>query len=123
MLYNRQTRYHRSGVNGLLVAGIVVLVIAMIAFTVGIPFWTAKTVTFTVTDKERIVIRNGDDIDSKYLVFTDVETFENTDCLLRGKFNSSDVQGRFKAGQTYTAVVYGYRIPFMSMYRNILRVQ
>lgn len=84
---------------------------------------TSETVTFTVTGKERIVETSGSgetlSVDSKYLVFTDVETFENTDMLFAGKFNSSDVQGKLFVDSTYTATVYGWRIPFLSMYRNL----
>lgn len=76
---------------------------------------TVETVTATVTDKT--VKRSGET--DKYLVFTDQETFENTDEWLAGKFNSSDVYGRIKVGKTYKFTVRGWRIPFFSSYRNI----
>jgi hypothetical protein len=81
------------------------------------------TVQFTVTDKERIVTGTGDTLSSKYLVFTEQEVYENSDTLLFFKFSSSDLQGQLKAGDTYTAVVAGWRVPFMSMYRNIITVK
>ena len=90
---------------------------------IGFPYWTADTATFTVTDKERIVTGSGGSVSSKYLVFTESETFENSDCLVRFKFGSSDLQGHLKEGQTYTAKVYGWRAPFLSMYRNIVSVE
>lgn len=86
-------------------------------------YGTGDQVTFTVTDKERIVESAGETTTSKYLVFTDSETFENTDSLLRLKFNSSDVQGQLQEGKTYEAEVYGWRIPFLSSYRNIVNVK
>lgn len=101
----------------------IVAVVSMLLLGIGFPYWTADTVTITVTDKERVVKRNGNSVSSKYLVFTETETFENTDCLARFKFNSSDVQGRLKTGETYTVDVYGWRIPFLSAYRNIVRVR
>lgn len=83
-------------------------------------FYNAEeAVTFTVTGKERIVESSGETVTSKYLVFTDVETFENTDMMFIGKFNSSDIQGKLIVDSTYTATVYGWRVPFMSMYRNL----
>lgn len=88
-----------------------------------IPYLTAETVTFTVTDKDRIVTGSGEGVSSKYLVFTDIETFENTDSFLRLKFASSDLQGSLKVGETYTAEVYGWRVPVFSTYRNIVEVQ
>lgn len=80
--------------------------------------------TVTVTDKERIV----DDETSHYLVFTEdkngnVFVFENEDNLLRCKFNSSDIQGELKEGCTYNITVVGYRIPFFSMYQNIIEIE
>ena len=55
---------------------------------------TEETVTITVTDKERITEKDSDGgTSSKYLIFTDSETFENTDSTLFWKFNSSDVYG------------------------------
>ena len=80
--------------------------------------------TVTVTDKERV--NKGDD--SKYLVYGDDNegnslVFENTDCMLRGKWNSSNIQGSIKVGNTYTFTVVGYRIPIFSSYQNIISVE
>ena len=89
----------------------------------GFPYWTSDTAVITVTDKERVISRRGNSTTSKYLVFTETETFENTDCFAMGKFRSSDIQGRLKPGETYTVDVYGWRVPFLSAYRNIVRVR
>lgn len=77
-----------------------------------------------IENKERITTSNEDgSIDSKYLVFTDSEVFENTDQLLKLKFNSSDLQGEMKVGATCDLEVIGFRIPIMSMYRNIIEAE
>ena len=78
----------------------------------------------TVTDKERITSNNS----SEYLVFTEDEqgetiVFENTDNILRGKWDSSNIQGELKIGDTYKIIVVGYRIPFLSMYQNIIEIE
>lgn len=84
----------------------------------------------TVTDKERA--SNGfdghDRPKSKYLIFCeDVDgnplVFEDTDCWMRGKFNSSDMYGRLKVGKTFTVTAVGWRIPMMSRYRNIIKAE
>lgn len=92
------------------------------ASNVAYNYGTEEHVRFTVSDKERIVESNDDDgVSSKYIVFTEEgEVFENTDSVLRFKFNSSTVQGQLKEGQIYDATVYGWRIPFLSTYRNIV---
>lgn len=84
--------------------------------------------TVTVTDKERVVSRSGDNVNSKYLIFCEDENedtyvFENTDNLFRGKLNSSDYQGKLKVGKTYRLTVVGYRIPLVSAYQNIIKVE
>lgn len=77
-----------------------------------------------VTDKERVTTSNSDGkVSSKYLIFTDEETFENVDSILAMKFNSSDVYGRIKRGQTCDFRVVGYRMPIFSAYRNILEAE
>jgi len=84
---------------------------------------TTDTVNVKVTGKERIVESNGDQTTSKYLIFTEGEVFENTDTLLKMKFNSSDLYGKIKDGQTCTFTVNGWRVQFLSMYRNILSAE
>lgn len=84
--------------------------------------------TITVTDKERIYEGSGNTSSSKYLVFGDDENgnslvFENTDCFIRGKWNSSNIQGQLKEGNTYKVTVVGYRVPFFSMYQNIIKIE
>ena len=80
--------------------------------------------TVTVTDKERVV----GNASSYYLIFTEdqngeVLVFENTDNIFRGKFDSSNIQGELKIGSTYNITVVGYRIPFLSMYQNIIEIE
>jgi hypothetical protein len=70
----------------------------------------------TVTEKERVVSKDT----SKYLIFTDREVLRNTDSLWLLKFNSSDVYGQIKIGDVCSFQVYGWRVPFLSMYRNII---
>ncbi len=89
--------------------------------------------TVIVTGKDRIT-ENLKDSDgnsrtsSKYLVFADDENgnslvFENTDCFIRGKFDSSNIQGQLKEEHTYKITVVGYRVPFLSWYQNIIKVE
>lgn len=82
--------------------------------------------TITVTDKERVYSSRRKI--SKYLIFAEDKdknslVFENTDCLLRGKWNSSNIQGELKEGHAYNITVVGFRIPILSMYQNIIKVE
>lgn len=84
---------------------------------------TQDSVSFKVEKTERIVDGSGENMRSRYLIFTTKETFENTDEFFVGKFNSSDLYGAIKANKTYRARVVGVRIPFFSWYRNILNIE
>ena len=101
------------------------VVVFMLLFGVKlIKYSTVTDIVVTVTEKERIVESNGKLTTSKYLVFTENEVFENVDeMILFFKFNSSDLQGKLHVGETYKLTVWGWRINFLSTYRNILKVQ
>lgn len=102
-------------------SGIVLIVLALVSM-IGITLIEQSTKTYiTATYKgyERIVTSE----DSYYVVFTDIEVFRNTDYLLTGKFNSSDIIRVLEQGKTYQFEVVGWRIPFLSSYRNILSVR
>jgi len=81
------------------------------------------TATVIVSDKERVtsttVVDGKTTVSSKYLVFTDVETFEVTDSILMFRWNSSDVYGSLVDGECYEVVARGFRVPLLSMYKNI----
>ncbi len=109
-----------KAVSTVLYGGLVVMFLVLGSILVAGHF-VENTYEATVVDKE--VNRSGSD--SKYLIFTEttdgqVRVFENTDSMLKGKFNSSDMYAAIKEGETYTFTVYGYRIPILSMYENII---
>ena len=78
----------------------------------------SKDVTVTVTDK---VVKN-DGNSSTYLIFTDKGVYEDSDSMLNGKWNSSDIYNQLKKGKTYRLHVRGIRNHFLSWYPNILSV-
>lgn len=121
---NSERKVRKLRVSGILV--IVVLVMVLGVFCSVYQSFNDHTYTVTVTDKDRV--RNKDDDGSKYLVYADdlngkSMVFENTDSLLRWKWNSSNVQGSLKEGNTYKITVVGYRVPIFSMYENIIKVE
>lgn len=99
---------------------ILVLVLGFVVYRPINKVSNMRNVTVTVTDK---VVKNSND-DSKYLVFTEdgegnVETYEITDSLLAGRFNSSDVYASIKVGNKYTFKIGGSRRSLLSWYPNI----
>ena len=81
---------------------------------------TSDSITTTVTDKHRVVDRDGD---SKWIVMTEDMSFQNSDALWHMKFNSTDIQGKLRVDGTYRIEYYGWRVPVMSMYPNIISVE
>ncbi len=94
------------------------------------PHFTRENYQVRVIGTERVVTGSGDSVDSKYVVFTtDYQTgeeraFENTDSLIEGKLDSSTLQVKIKAAEKESYPLelktYGWRIPFFSMYKNII---
>lgn len=105
---------------------IVVLMALMLLCLIAKPFvfsFNDTRYTVTITDKERT--HSGSE---KYLVFTEdsdgnVMVFENSDSLLRWKWDSSNLQGELKIGNTYEVTVVGYRVPLFSWYENIISIK
>ncbi|MEU1880876.1 hypothetical protein ABZ470_26515 [Streptosporangium sp. NPDC020072] len=81
---------------------------------------TGRVETATVESKERVCDSSRN---CRYLIFTDQGVYENTDALLSGKFNSSDIYGALKPGHTYRFKINGWRIPATSSYPNILSIE
>ena len=99
---------------------IVAIAIAIILLIIPIAERASETtVTFTVEDKAIKRYRDDD----KYLVYTDNGTYEITDSLVYWRWDSSDLYGKIKVGETYEAKVYGWRIPIFSSYKNIVSIE
>lgn len=86
--------------------------------------YNEQTQIITVVSTDRVMSGKG----SKWLVLGTDENgnsvcLQNTDILVRRKFNSSDIQATIEVGKTYEAVVVGYRFPIISWYKNILSIK
>lgn len=98
----------------------VVFVFVVIGMSVGI---YSQTVTTTyaecvVTGKDRTTSSEGG---STMRVYTEnCGTFSAGDSLLDFKFNSADIYGSLKEGETYTFETRGIRVPLLSMFPNII---
>jgi len=116
-------RHQKSAEISLVVITLVVFCSVWVAASRWYAFGTAETVRFKVHKTERVTFAQGRDASSKYLVFTSLEVFENTDSFWHDKFDSADMHGRLMPGKRYEALVYGWRVPVVSWYRNIARVR
>lgn len=105
---------------------IVVIAIVLIIF-MGIGVTKLATIeysnkeTIQIEVKDKYIKRSGDN-DSYMVVDTNNNTYEITDLLFIGKFNSTDIYNRLDIGQVYIVEVTGVRNNFMSWYRNINKI-
>ena len=104
----------------LIIAG---LIIALVIFIAILPILHTTTYTnVIVVDKSYSGESDG------YLVWVEDENgvqyeLQNEDILLRGKFNSSTIQGKLKEEEKYNIKTVGWRIPLFSCYPNIVEYE
>lgn len=116
-------RGDRGSSDGGSLAGLLVLLVLVLVLGAGCGAVKAAhrvDKTITVDSKERVVSGKS----GRYLVFTEGSgTYEVTDSLWAGRWDSSDVYGQIEEGVTYDVTVQGYRVPFFSMYPNIIEIE
>lgn len=103
---------------------IVLLTMCMVSLS-GCGWLSNKTIITTVTNVET-KRGSGEDASDKYIVFTPAGVFENTDSLIKWKWDSSDLQNKLaeaKADRTSVKLTYYWvRNSFLSWYQNIVEV-
>lgn len=100
----------------LLVAAVVVIILAIAGLGVYGSVRTTEHTGCEVTDKDRTTNSEGK---SDMRVYTTCGTFEVSDSLFIGRWDSADVYADIVVGETYDFTVRGYRIPIASTFPNI----
>jgi hypothetical protein len=103
----------------LIFTAVIIMMVGSIVFFIG-GYQNKQSIKTKVIDKERIMQKHGNNIESFYLVYTEAGTFKLEDDLFYGNFNSSDWYGQIRKDSTYTFETVGYRIGIMSSYPNIV---
>jgi hypothetical protein len=86
--------------------------------------WSLKPAQFTVDRRERVVKGSGDSTQSYYLVWSrEGEVFTVNDSWSFLSWNSSDRYGKLHEGSKIKAQVAGWRVPFLSWYRNVIVIE
>jgi hypothetical protein len=121
--YRRNIGYRRGvpssgfGCIGLLVA---VLFVGGIAFNI-INATHVSHRTCTVNDKDRTSKSNGK---SDMRVYTDqCGVMHVGDSILSWTFHSADTYASIKPGHTYKMTTRGFRVPFFSMFPNVVKAE
>lgn len=96
------------------------LFLALSMFLAGCSSMNQQTQTCTVVGKE--AVRSGDG--NQYRVYTeDCGTLSVEDSISVGRWDSADLYGTIKEGETYEVFTGGYRNGFLSMFPNILEAE
>lgn len=90
-----------------------------IVYTEVIEYGNNQTIEITIKDK---FIKNGGDSGNYLIVDTNNNTYQITDLMFKGKFNSTDIYNALEIGKTYKVETSGKRIHFFSMYPNINKI-
>lgn len=109
-----------------------VILATLAAVVIGLMFtnlpyqWLTQRTLENVLIKDKQISTESDGkkdgkVVSTYLIFTDHGVFRNDDAGWFAKFDSSDFYGELDVGKHYRLKVYGWRIPILSMYPNIVR--
>jgi hypothetical protein len=105
-------------------AVVVILLVIAVGLNTLYVFGTAGEDTIRIKRLDHKVVKAGDSVSDEYLVFTEENgVYKNVDCILRLKFSSSDLQGSLEPGKKYKIQFYGWRIPALSHYPNIIAAQ
>jgi hypothetical protein len=118
---NRDTTF-----TGIIAVG--VLIVALLSSSVIVNYVSVDHVTATVhREPERECRTSGSDgsvsTECSWKIYTENEVFEDVDNMWFFKFNSADIANRIRNGETYCFKVNGYRLPFLSWFRNIITVK
>lgn len=93
-------------------------IILAIAIFLSFGYYRTAIVHDKILNEQRICSSSGGSC--QYLIYGNNETYTDSDSFLYWKFNSSDFYGHIQPGDNCTFTVYGWRVPFLSWYRNIV---
>lgn len=124
--YSRYSRYNdriSGGGSPYLIRGLIVAVAILAAIAaIGLNVYSAshtESLTCTVTGKDRTQKSGGSK--SEMRVYTsDCGTLKIADSLLDTRWDSADLYGSLKENSRYEMTTRGVRLPFFSMFPNII---
>lgn len=102
-------------------AQVFLFLVILMVLVCSIPFYySSKEITQIQVSEKTVKYHEGD---AKYLVFSESgDVYQVTDTFMLMHFTASNVYGELKEGKNYTIITYGWRVPILSMYKNIVEV-
>ena len=114
-LYDSSSRYLIGVIGGLLVA---ITIIAAIGLNVYSASHT-EAMTCTVTGKDRTQ-KSGSSSSEMRVYTSECGTLKIAESLLDARWDSADLYGSLREGTRYEMTTRGVRVPFFSMFPNII---
>lgn len=122
-MINRKLKDEKGAVEivlGFIIAAIVIAVIGGAIYFSTIEYQNEEIIEIVVKDK---YVKRDRDSDI-YLVASEAgDTYKITDLLWKGKFNSTDLYNQLTVGKKYKVTVTGIRLQYLSMYKNINKIE
>ncbi|MBU3142805.1 DUF1523 family protein [Clostridium sp. CF012] len=124
MIKNIYYQFRRINFPQLKIGKVIIIVIVMLSVIMFFPHFFRNTYIVTIANK-RVIKRNNIDT---YLIYTQTENgnikiFNNTNSLLEFKINSEDLYWGLIVNSKYEIKAYGFSIPLLSYYQNIISVK
>ena len=106
------------------IVAIIYLILLILALLIPISicfigYQNPQEIEIIVKDK---FIKNNNKSGIYLIVDSNNETYQITDLIFKGKFNSTDLYNQLEIGKKYKIETTGYRIHILSKYQNINKI-
>lgn len=109
-------------INILNIVSILIIFFMLVFIFLSLFFNYLNPKSYTIEIKDKFI--KNDRKSAKYLVVdTNNTTYEISDLLFIGKFNSTDIYNSIDIGKSYKIYTTGFRIHVFSLYQNINKVE
>lgn len=97
----------------------ILVIIGVVSYNMSV-LVNKQTNTCLVTGKESVYLSGTEG--HEYRIYTTCGTYVITDSLMLLRFNTADMYGKVVVNNTYSIYSGGYRIPFLSVFPNIISI-
>lgn len=104
-----------------------VILVILIIISIGFGLYKLCSIAYSnpeiieIEVKDKFIKKTGDE-DYYMIVDTENNTYQISDLLFIGKFNSTDIYNQLEIGHKYKVEVTGIRNNFWSFYKNINKI-
>ncbi|WP_312887250.1 DUF1523 domain-containing protein [Clostridium lacusfryxellense] len=121
---NISYRFKRKPFMNFKIGKVIIIIIVALGVSMFFPHLIRNTYVVTIGNK-RIVRTNNK---NTYLIYAQMEdgnikVFKNTNNLFEFKFHSEDTYWALTLNRKYEITAYGFNIPILSSYQNIVKVK